>query len=543
MDDSYTMDGTGFLQLANRLERRFDELTSPEALRVAVERHRRQVRDGGAADGCVEGCAISSADGLDHECDHSLRKAELLRQMRESEHAMLYGTGGSADVVPSSISSDIIDTEDRDIEDRTGDERSLTDDPPPYDELLFQLVTDLFGGTSWPAMFCVSASSFDAGLIDDCKRFLIGCANTVRRYGMAVWLYDLINDSTKAVFVSEPSDRMPLLIRMLGPEKLRRRAHTKGPSRYGIRGQLTEDMWEHCEQMHRLAAYSMLRWGGDESRAGMVAFMLLTRPELGMRLLREDGAVMSMGAAPDMRHRHTMAYVDELRDQADRQYAWSKGLASRGLGLEDADIDALTGREDGGTPELTDMDWRYAYDARHLIAAYRSLWNEGTPTADEWLSMIESERGIPDEPLWRNVVYLSMIASTLMGAGLAADLVCGFNARDQDRFDRGVARLETMIEVARSEGVILLPVAQIHDRSLEMDELMKLAPGKRERVLREMARAQSDMAAVMLARIPDRTVARRCAAALIQGDMGRYARLVADWMDLDVEVDDEEVDA
>ena len=39
-----------------------------------------------------------------------------------------------------------------------------------------------------------------------------GTASVVRKYGMAVWLYDLVNDASKALFVGEPSDRTPLLI-------------------------------------------------------------------------------------------------------------------------------------------------------------------------------------------------------------------------------------------------------------------------------------------------------------------------------------------
>ena len=136
----------------------------------------------------------------------------------------------------------------------------------------------------------------------------------MRKYGISVWLYELLNDSTLALFRDDPSDYMPSLIRMTTVEELMRRP--RGRKRFGNRKQRGLAMEEHSTQMHRLAAYTLLNWGADERRSLDIARMLLLYPGIGMCMLREDGDVLRFGAAPDMRYRRVVDYLHERRVEA-----------------------------------------------------------------------------------------------------------------------------------------------------------------------------------------------------------------------------------
>ena len=203
MATSFSMDTIGFLQAINKLERRFEELVSPETMRKVCEDYDR--------------------DGT----------------------------------------------------------------PTPWDHRLYALARDVFACGSWTTNLCAAAMSFNGRLVGECRRFLHGCSETVRKYGISVWLYELLNDSTLALFRDDPSDYMPSLIRMTTVEELMRRP--RGRKRFGNRKQRGLAMEEHSTQMHRLAAYTLLNWGADERRSLDIARMLLLYPGIGMCMLREDG--------------------------------------------------------------------------------------------------------------------------------------------------------------------------------------------------------------------------------------------------------------
>ena len=234
MATSFSMDTIGFLQAINKLERRFEELVSPETMRKVCEDYDR--------------------DGT----------------------------------------------------------------PTTWDHRLYALARDVFACGSWTTNLCAAAMSFNGRLVGECRRFLHGCSETVRKYGISVWLYELLNDSTLALFRDDPSDYMPSLIRMTTVEELMRRP--RGRKRFGNRKQRGLAMEEHSTQMHRLAAYTLLNWGADERRSLDIARMLLLYPGIGMCMLREDGDVLRFGAAPDMRYRRVVDYLHERRAQADAEY-------------------------------------------------------------------------------------------------------------------------------------------------------------------------------------------------------------------------------
>lgn len=407
------MDTVGFLQSVNRLERRFGELTSTEAMREA--------------------------------CAHPERR-------------------------------------------------------DPLDHRLFVLADDVYGCGGWTTTICAAASSLMGNLITECRRFMKGTASVVRKYGMTVWLYDLVNDASKALFVGEPSDRTPLLIHPVPARELAKRCARTGKRRYGNKREQKWAMRDHYTQMYRLAAYSMLRWGEHEPRSLDIAGMMITQPWLGMCMLREDDKVLGMGALPDMRYRRVVDYIKELRAAADLDYA--RALAA-------GEVTVLDGER---APGFAEVDTRYVYDAERLIEALESLWNERcgesgvqcdgddgcvapgdrdevdegsdingygnldwndetggsdglcesgcnpAALAHEILMDVEQTGDKPELPLWRNPAYLQDVANSLMGPSYAGMLWMGFEEHNRELFDRGAEQLREFVGFVQDIGFLVLPV-------------------------------------------------------------------------------------
>ena len=274
-----------------------------------------------------------------------------------------------------------------------------------------------------------------------------GTASVVRKYGMTVWLYDLVNDASKALFVGEPSDRTPLLIHPVPAQELAKRCARNGRRRYGNKREQKWAMHDHCAQMYRLAAYSMLRWGEHEPRSLDIAGMMITQPWLGMCMLREDDKVLGMGALPDMRYRRVVDYIKELRAAADLDYA--RALAA-------GEVTALDGER---APGFAEVDTRYVYDAERLIEALESLWNERSDcAAHEILMDVERTGDKPDLPLWRNPAYLQDVANSLMGPSYAGMLWLGLEDHDRELFDRGAEQLREFVGFVKDIGFLVMPV-------------------------------------------------------------------------------------
>ena len=81
-----------------------------------------------------------------------------------------------------------------------------------FDEKVCELGKELFCSTSWVANLAWAMISFDYDLVEHDANFLDGCRNIVRKYGMSVWLYEMINDASIAVALQRPSSRMPFQI-------------------------------------------------------------------------------------------------------------------------------------------------------------------------------------------------------------------------------------------------------------------------------------------------------------------------------------------
>lgn len=504
MATSFSMDTIGFLQAINKLERRFEELVSPETMRKVCEDYDR--------------------DGT----------------------------------------------------------------PTPWDHRLYALARDVFACGSWTTNLCAAAMSFNGWLVGECRRLLHGCSETVRKYGISVWLYELLNDSTLALFRDDPSDYMPSLIRMTTVEELMRRP--RGRKRFGNRKQRGLAMEEHSTQMHRLAAYTLLNWGADERRSLDIARMLLLYPGIGMCMLREDGDVLRFGAAPDMRYRRVVDYLHERRAQADAEYElhgnqWMSEYMSRHddeepavgeIATADRDAGGCSSKRDGvrgyaevGDESLCDCEScaridmedrldllkcerRYMYDVVRLIDAYEKMWDDEPIDVDDRMLALEHNRDVPGEPLWQDVAFLNDLAYSLMGDVMAHDLILGFERRDRKRFDRGVEQLELLTETLVRFGLLSLPIIAFMNgfdefsRGLDDDyatdgTLYSTSEADIQRLTRRMqkrldklseeemnakAHLGESLANIVLARFPDERLARGCALALFRGNPDQYDEVV-----------------
>lgn len=504
MATSFSMDTIGFLQAINKLERRFEELVSPETMRKVCEDYDR--------------------DGT----------------------------------------------------------------PTPWDHRLYALARDVFACGSWTTNLCAAAMSFNGRLVGECRRFLHGCSETVRKYGISVWLYELLNDSTLALFRDDPSDYMPSLIRMTTVEELMRRP--RGRKRFGNRKQRGLAMEEHSTQMHRLASYTLLNWGADERRSLDIARMLLLYPGIGMCMLREDGDVLRFGAAPDMRYRRVVDYLHERRAQADAEYElhgnqWMSEYMGRHddeepavgeIATADRDAGGCSSKRDGvrGYTEVDDeslcdcdscaridmedrldllkCERRYMYDVVRLIDAYEKMWDDEPIDVDDRMFALEHNRDVPGEPLWQDVVFLNDLAYSLMGDVMAHDLILGFERRDRKRFDRGVEQLELLTETLVRFGLLSLPIIAFMNgfdefsRGLDDDyatdgTLYSTSEADIQRLTRRMqkrldklseeemnakAHLGESLANIVLARFPDERLARGCALALFRGNPDQYDEVV-----------------
>ncbi|MBT1176839.1 hypothetical protein JS532_04545 [Bifidobacterium callimiconis] len=427
MSTNFNMDTTGFLQTINKLERRFDELTSRESQRRVYEN-----------------------DGVN---------------------------------------------------------------PEPLDHRLYVLAHEVFTNTGWSMDLFSAAACFDAVLMDECRRFLHGSASVVRRYGLPVWLYDLMNASTLAAYTGEPSERMPKCIRVLTPRELAIRGMAKGRKRYGTKKQRKEDVWQFVRETHRLGAFTMLKWGENEPRSLSIARMMLTDPGIGMSMLRDDAGVDGMGAVPDYRYRRVVAYEEALMNQVE-QWDADHGETSRTSAADIKQDSDLIGA-------------RYLRDADRLIEAYRHLWDKETPrSSDVLLSAGNRDGGRKDLPLWQNPVMLRNLAISLLGSTLSSDLIGGFEDRDRRTFDRGVEQLREAMSIVEESGFAMMPRLLIDRYDPGVDSLLYCSEEEsesRQRLFRDLCEG---LACVILYRVTDEALARRLAIALIECETGRYEELV-----------------
>lgn len=401
MRTPFTMDSAGFLALLDALERRFNEVTATASLSFA------------GIDGDLHP-VVQPARAGEEDCADRGESADFAQSAGAEDSAQSEPTvpcpGARCDSELRSPASTPLSC---DFHGRTG---VLHDEV--FDPQLVELASSAFGSTCWASLMCVASLGLDAALVECARQFLTHTSIIVRQKGLAVWLYDLINDATMAMLLGQTSPRMLVTIRPMSQVQISRWLHGSGVKRFGSQQQRAADRAEYGNQAHRLAAYCMLRWGAPTVSSAQIATMLLTNPGIGMCMLREDPNVRAQGACTDTRYRRVVEYLRSLHAQADLDYARA---------LKIGDVPWLS--PDGHAAVTIAADRRYLYDANRLVHAYRALWDRATADPAQLLMAVEETRTLPGEPLWENPVYLRDLADSLMGSVLAEDLTMGFQQR------------------------------------------------------------------------------------------------------------------
>ncbi|OZG55616.1 hypothetical protein BTIS_1988 [Bifidobacterium tissieri] len=384
--------------------------------------------------------------------------------------------------------------------------------PEPLDHRLYVLAHEVFTNTGWSMDLFSAAACFDVALMDECRRFLRGSASVVRRYGLPVWLYDLMSASTLAAYTGEPSDRMPKCIRVLTPRELAIRGMAKGRKRFGTKKQRKEDVWQFVRETHRLGAFTMLKWGEQEPKSLSIARMMLTDPGIGMSMLRDDAGVDDMGAVPDYRYRRVVAYEEELMDEVGRWDAEHR--------------DGVSATDDGCG--FAAIGARYLRDAERLIEAYRQLWDTETPRSRDVLLSAGNRDGDRDMPLWQNPLTLRNLAISLLGSALSSDLIVGFEERDRRTFNRGVEQLREAMTIVGESGFAMMPRLLIDRYDPGVESLLYCSEEESETQQRLFRDLCEGMACVVLHRVTDDLPVRQMAIALIECELGQYEDLITD---------------
>lgn len=383
-----------------------------------------------------------------------------------------------------------------------------------FDDEVADLAHALFTGSTWPSNLMFDMIALDEERIAFDARFLAECDALVRRYGMTVWLYELINDAAVSMATGMPSRRMPFQLGLHDTREVFRTSKKKRRFVHG-RKKRNECMAEYLRQAYRLAAYTLVRWSGDEPRAADTALMLLAYGGLGMCMLRDDPRVVNKGCDPDFGYRNVRDQLTALRIRADLDYASAVG---------------------GGEGEFLNypdcMDARYLHDASRIVQAYRALWNEEVEPFSQVLDRVEREGTYEAEDVWKDPLYLHDLAVSLMGVNGAGPLETGFRLRDKDMFENGVRELERLATNVRRGG--LLPSLGVYILAGEPEDRMEalFAPRKERKRLLASCEALADSAAtIALYRLPRDRVSLHAVVALFGCDLEGYARQIAPFVE------------
>ena len=371
MRTPFTMDSAGFLTLLDALERRFNDVTAAASLSFA------------GIDGDLHP-VVQPARAGEGDCADCGESADHTDSVGAEDSAQPEPTapcpGARCDSELRSPASTPLSC---DFHGRTG---AFHDEV--FDPQLVELASSAFGSTCWASLMCVASLGLDAALVECARQFLMHTSIIVRQKGLAVWLYDLINDATMAMLLGQTSPRMPVTIRPMSQVQISRWLRGSGVKRFGSQQQRAADRAEYGNQAHRLAAYCMLRWGAPAASSAQIATMLLTNLGIDMCMLREDPNVRAQGACTDTRYRRVVEYLRSLHAQADLDYARA---------LKIGDVPWLS--PDGHAAVTIAADRRYLYDANRLVHAYRALWDRATADPAQLLMAVEETRTLPGDCL------------------------------------------------------------------------------------------------------------------------------------------------
>ncbi|RSX53358.1 riboflavin deaminase [Bifidobacterium dolichotidis] len=395
-------------------------------------------------------------------------------------------------------------------------------------EELHRLAFHTLGSPHWTRMLDWAAACADPRLLEYCRNFLQRILRWTTQYGVCTWLYVLINDAEVAKMMQQPTEDMPILGPITG-RRVVQWLYGTGIERYGKADLLHTMMQDYADETYRIAAYCCLTWGVNDARSVDMASALLLHHDIGRPMLRDSSRSEAfLGEAPQLHHREALDYMQVLRTEADLDYACDLQMQLD----EDQQLyekfkiqerlEETNERKQQWLKEMWLADRRYLFDARHVIEAYRMLWNQQTPTVDHILNLIRDELEPPKLPAWQNPVYLNDLAGSLVGSFHAEMMREAFEHRDRERFENAVAWITEHCELVEHAGFFSLPISMVV--RCEMQEVQSLGESVQQREVWDywMMQMADNMAAVLLARIADPAQARKAARALMVHDLDSH---------------------
>ncbi len=370
----------------------------------------------------------------------------------------------------------------------------------------YALIHEAFGNSPWTPDLIAAAVMGDAEMKLRNMRFLMGCRNVIRKYGMVVWLYEMVNDASAAMMTGMPSDRMPILLGLFDTREVFRKGDGKGRRRTGGKRKRRECLEGYLRGVYRFAASCLLQWGADEPRAADAALMLLAYGGLGQCMLREDANVTDFGCDPDRGYRNVCDQLRDLKVSSDFDYACN------------ADF------KDGRFTEYPEcLDARYLYDARRLVGAYRALWDRETRPAALMLDEIERSGAREVGDIWEDPVYLYDLAISVLGPNGACLLDDGFRLRDAELFEKGVREVEKMVGNVERMGLLMTLAGYIFFCEPENGiDTLTMSRTEKRRMLDHAERLGEAAALIALYRLPRDARSLRSIRALLNRDRGAY---------------------
>ncbi len=481
MRDTYTFDSEAFLATLAALSSRFEQVVASSAL---------------------------SFDGIDDD-------ANPIRHPERHGDGIAPAYAAPGDAADAAADSD--GDADQSFDGRGGVRERMRNSEGKVDARILELAAQLFGGTCWASLIGVASLGFDDAVVETARMFMLQTARCVRRNGLAVWLHGVIADASSAKLLGKPSPMMPMTIRPMSRIQMHRWVSSDAAHRYGSHKQRLEDVDEYRKQAYRLAAYGLLRWGSPIDECNRIASLMLSEPKFGVSMLRQDPNLLLQGVAPDRRVNRALAYLRHLHVQADLYYARA---VQRHWDLPQLD-------PANHTEATAAMDRRYLYDAHRLVVSYRALWDREVPKADAVLAEVMRTQEYPRMKLWENPVFLCNVAPSTESYSLSLDIALGFETRDVQRFEAGVARLRTVAKMVDTMTLLLMPIALSDSHEPKWVQMNRGGYRSRTQAWRLYCDVGADLALIVLGRIDrgDDRYRAEAAAALMQLDVQAYCEM------------------
>ena len=415
---------------------------------------------------------------------------------------------------------------------------------PPAPERLLDLGEDLFGASCWPVELCSAAETGDTAFIDHCRAFLTHCEYVVRRHGLGRWLYERMDQARTAFATDRPVDELPLHIRAVDNKGLAQRFGGRDKRRFGTKRQRYGDSFEYYRMMRSMAARAVIRWAEPGMLAARVAYTLLTDGTIGGELLLHSSTPNIKFRNEAQRRAHEDALdilhtIEGLRLQADAEYeqalargdvhvtmpertsddedlmctsyqyfAYHVGIgqalahARAGEAWEDEDIARYVQAKPRVCALEQRIDKRFLYDVQQLRRAVEELWNDKPVFVETLFESAQARREEMDKPLWRNLIYISDVAGSLLGAMMRNQLMGALATHDEELLRTSFKSLDSICAMMRDIGTLAMPMLLIDEHEIDYDRLHESSRQEQTQMLRHYCSIRDAAVAIWLARMP-----------------------------------------